>query len=145
VNGVAFRHLLGEIKSLRCGVEIDAYRVEQARDLGIDTLQANTLDVRSPAEAFSLLYLNPPHDFEIGETNNQRLELVFLEHTYRWLKPGGVLAFVIPQFSPDGHWIAYTSDESGSDEIYVRKFSACTQTGSSNYRGAQAADELPRR
>jgi Tol biopolymer transport system component len=27
------------------------------------------------------------------------------------------------QFSPDGHWIAYTSDESGGDEIYVREFS----------------------
>jgi len=26
------------------------------------------------------------------------------------------------QFFPDGHWIAYTSDESGSDEIYVREF-----------------------
>jgi len=60
-------------------------------------LQANAFDVRSPAEAFSLLYLNPPYDFEIGETNKQRLELAFLEHTYRWLKPGGVLVFVIPQ------------------------------------------------
>jgi eukaryotic-like serine/threonine-protein kinase len=28
------------------------------------------------------------------------------------------------QFSPDGHWIAYTSDESGSDEIYIREFSS---------------------
>jgi len=45
----------------------------------------------------SLLYLNPPYDFETGQTNNQRLELVFLQHTYRWLKPGGVLVFVIPQ------------------------------------------------
>ena len=26
------------------------------------------------------------------------------------------------QFSPDGHLIAYTSDESGSEEIYVREF-----------------------
>jgi Tol biopolymer transport system component len=26
------------------------------------------------------------------------------------------------QFSPDGKWIAYTSDESGRDEIYVRAF-----------------------
>jgi Tol biopolymer transport system component len=26
------------------------------------------------------------------------------------------------QFSPDGHWIAYTSNESGRDEIYVRPF-----------------------
>jgi Tol biopolymer transport system component len=27
------------------------------------------------------------------------------------------------QFSPDGHWVAYASDESGRYEIYVRKFS----------------------
>jgi len=28
---------------------------------------------------------------------NTQLETVFLEHTYRWLKAGGVLLFVIPQ------------------------------------------------
>ena len=27
------------------------------------------------------------------------------------------------QFSPDGRWIAYTSDESGREEVYVRPFS----------------------
>jgi serine/threonine-protein kinase len=27
-----------------------------------------------------------------------------------------------PSFSPDGRWIAYTSDESGRDEIYVRPY-----------------------
>jgi tRNA A-37 threonylcarbamoyl transferase component Bud32 len=27
-----------------------------------------------------------------------------------------------PAFSPDGHWLAYTSDESGNDEVYVRPF-----------------------
>src|SRR5262249_10887462 len=27
-----------------------------------------------------------------------------------------------PVFSPDGHWIAYASDESGRSEIYVRPF-----------------------
>jgi serine/threonine protein kinase/Tol biopolymer transport system component len=26
------------------------------------------------------------------------------------------------QFSPDGHWIAYVSNESGHDEVYVREF-----------------------
>lgn len=41
--------------------------------------------------------MNAPYDLEAGRTNNQRLERVFLEHTYRWLKPGGVLIFVIPQ------------------------------------------------
>jgi len=96
-DGVAFAHLLHDVTAHRYGVEIDAYRAEQARALGIETLQANAMDVRCPPEAFSLLYLNPPYDWEAGESNNQRLESVFLEHTYRWLKPGGVLLFVIPQ------------------------------------------------
>jgi hypothetical protein len=96
-DGVAFTQLLGGTQARRYGIEIDADRAEQATRLGIDTLQANSLNVRCPAEALSLLYLNPPYDFETGQTNNQRLELVFLEHTYRWLKPGGVLVFVIPQ------------------------------------------------
>ena len=96
-DGVAFMHLVDGMQARRCGIEIDAYRTEQARSLGIETVQASAFDVRSPAEAFSVVYLNPPYDLETGATNNQRLELVFLEHTYRWLKPGGVLVFVIPQ------------------------------------------------
>jgi len=94
---VAFTHLLNGTLARRYGIEIDAYRAERANRMGIETLQANTMDVRCAAESISLLYLNPPYDLEVGPTNNQRLELVFLEHTYRWLKPGGVLVFVIPQ------------------------------------------------
>jgi len=96
-DGVAFARLLDGTGAYRHGIEIDSYRAEQAKNLGIDTLQANTLDVRCPVESLSLLYLNPPYDFEAGQSGNQRLELVFLEHTYRWLKLGGVLIFVIPQ------------------------------------------------
>jgi hypothetical protein len=43
------------------------------------------------------VYLNPPYDFEVGKTDNQRMELVFLRHTGRWVMPGGVLVFIIPQ------------------------------------------------
>jgi len=96
-DGVAFTHLLHGVTVHRYGIEIDANRAEQARALGIETLQANAMDVRCPAEAVSLLYLNPPYDWESGESNNQRLELVFPEHSCRWLKAGGVLIFVIPQ------------------------------------------------
>lgn len=35
------------------------------------------------------------------------------------------------RFSPNGHWIAYSSDESGRDEIYVRRFEAPSVAGSS--------------
>ena len=96
-DGVAFTRLLQGTCARCYGIEIDANRVEQARSLGIEVLQADALEVRCPTEVLSLLYLNPPYDFETGQTNNQRLEFVFLEHTYRWLKPGGVLVLVIPQ------------------------------------------------
>ena len=96
-DGAAFSRLFKTADAHRYGIEIDANRTEQARSLGIETLHANTMDVRCPAESISLLYLNPPYDLEVGQTNNQRLELVFLEQTYRWLKPGGVLVLVIPQ------------------------------------------------
>jgi tRNA1(Val) A37 N6-methylase TrmN6 len=96
-NGVAFTALLEGSGARKYGIELDSYRAEQARNLGIDTVQADTLDVRCPAESLSLLYLNPPYDWEAGQTNNKRLEAVFLEHTYRWLKAEGVLVLVITQ------------------------------------------------
>ncbi len=93
---MAFTDLVEGTRARRYGVEIDAYRAEQARS-GESKHSKRTPGVRCPAESISLLYLNPPYDPEVGQTNNQRLELVFLEHTYRWLKPGGALIFVIPQ------------------------------------------------
>jgi eukaryotic-like serine/threonine-protein kinase len=36
------------------------------------------------------------------------------------------------QLSPDGRWIAYTSDESGRDEVYVRTFSPESSTAGSD-------------
>lgn len=96
-DGVAFNTLIDGMPTTRYAIEVDAYRTAQAKALGIDVLQANTMDVRCPAESMSLLYLNPPYDWEAGHSGNQRLELVFLEHTYRWLKCEGILIFVIPQ------------------------------------------------
>ena len=48
------------------------------------------------AETCSLLYLNPPYDSEFGPHSNKRMELVFLEHCYRWVTSEGVLVFVVP-------------------------------------------------
>jgi hypothetical protein len=60
-DGVAFAELLHGVTAHRYGIEIDANWAEQARALGIETVQANTMDVRCPPEAVSLLYLNPPY------------------------------------------------------------------------------------
>jgi len=40
--------------------------------------------------------LNPPYDWALGPAESRRTEQAFLSHTYRWLKPAGVLVFVIP-------------------------------------------------
>jgi hypothetical protein len=37
-----------------------------------------------------------------------------------------------PQLSPDGRWLAYSSDETGNYEIYVQSFSTDGKLGSDN-------------
>jgi hypothetical protein len=50
-DGVAFTRLLQATCARSYGIEIDANRAEQARDLGIEILQADALEVRCPADA----------------------------------------------------------------------------------------------
>ena len=80
----------------RYGVELDAERALAASAKGIETIQGNAFDAVAKPESFSLLYLNPPYDSEIGSIGNSRMERLFLEHTFRWLVMEGVLVLVIP-------------------------------------------------
>jgi hypothetical protein len=95
-DGLAFDVITSGAEVVRYGIELDAYRVEQARLRITNIVQGNTLEVQCPVECFGLLYLNPPYDWTLGPADSRRTELSFLSHTYRWLKPGGVLVFVIP-------------------------------------------------
>lgn len=95
--GIALKGITKDSGSILYGVELDANRAEDSKRAGIQTIQGNIFDVRCRVERLSLLYLNPPYDFEIGELQkNQRMEKLFLAHTYAWLKPKGVLVMVIP-------------------------------------------------
>ena len=94
-DGVAFSRLLEGTQARAYGIEIDSFRSEQAGQNGIEVLHANTFSVRCPSASLSLLYLNPPYDYTSGERGNQRLEKLFLEHCFPWLKAKGVLIFVL--------------------------------------------------
>lgn len=48
-----------------------------------------------------------------------------------------------PQFSPDGRWLAYTSDETGDYEIYVQSFSTDGKLGKDKKRVSTAGGKLP--
>lgn len=78
------------------GVELDAERARRARESAIETIQGNLFDVHSKPARFSLLYLNPPYDSEVGSHHNKRMEFLFLERTFRWLVKDGMLVFVVP-------------------------------------------------
>jgi len=48
------------------------------------------------------------------------------------------------QFSPDGKWLAYSSDESGRYEIYVRGFSAAVSAPGGKWQVSTAGGQQPR-
>jgi hypothetical protein len=95
-DSAAFSEITSDRNILRYGVELDSGRAAQSRAKGIDLIHGNCFDVQCQVESFSLIYLNPPYDFEISEEKSQRMEKLFLEHVYRWLKPSGILVLVVP-------------------------------------------------
>jgi hypothetical protein len=95
-DGAAFLTITGESCARRYGIELDAYRAEQAAT-GVDELiHGDCLDVHCPVESCALAFLNPPYDWTIGKGRNERTERLFLAHMHRWLKAGGVLVLVVP-------------------------------------------------
>src|SRR5258708_2447812 len=48
-----------------------------------------------------------------------------------------------PQLSPDGRWLAYSSDETGNYEIYVQSFSADGKLGADKKRVSTAGGRYP--
>lgn len=95
-TGAALASITTGSNAVRYGIELDAYRAEEARSTLDSVVHGNLFDTHCAVESFSCMFVNPPYDFEISEGRNARMERLFLEHTYRWLKPGGVLVFVIP-------------------------------------------------
>jgi 16S rRNA G966 N2-methylase RsmD len=95
-DGVAFEVITNGAEVVRYGIEVDAYRAEQARQRIPNVVQGNALEVQCPVECFGLLYLNPPYDWTLGPADSRRTEQLFLSHTYRWLKPAGILVLIIP-------------------------------------------------
>ncbi len=95
-QGIALQLVTSGAPVRHYGIELDAQRARISSSNGIETIQGNAFDAIAQPESFSMLYLNPPYDSEIGSIANRRMEAVFLEHTYRWLAMEGVLILVIP-------------------------------------------------
>jgi len=82
------------------GVELDRDRATTARTVLNTVLHADIRHLRATNHAFSLLWLNPPYDWDTPEEHDapaERLELIFLQETLRYLQPLGILVYLIPQ------------------------------------------------
>ena len=95
-DGAAFEVITSGAEVFRYGIELDAYRAEQSKQRIQNVIQGNALEVQCAVECFGLQFLNPPYDYTLGPGDSRRTEQTFLSHTYRWLKPGGILVLVIP-------------------------------------------------
>src|SRR5665811_28229 len=95
-DGTAMIEITKNTGAHLAGIELDADRAAASTQNGIATIHGSAFECRVLAETCSLLYLNPPYDSEFGPHSNKRMELVFLEHCYRWVNTEGVLVFVVP-------------------------------------------------
>ena len=66
----------------------------------------------------------PQFDIDVLSMTGERRVAPFLQTQYSESQAA---------FSPDGHWVAYTSNESGRNEVYIRSFSP-----SGSFAGARA-------
>jgi len=84
------------------GVELDLQRYTEAQAMLNHTIHADALtETRISNEYFSLLFLNPPYDWEQESeetyySNSTRYELSFLQKYTEKLRPGGILVFIVP-------------------------------------------------
>jgi len=76
------------------GVELDTERALSASDKLSTVLCGSIYEtIVRPLEGFSMLYLNPPYDWEDGE----RAEFRFLRQSHKWLMKGGLLVYIVPE------------------------------------------------
>ena len=59
-EGIAFAAVTLDSTARRYGIELDAYRAEQAAPILTKIIQGNCLETHCQVESFPLLYENPP-------------------------------------------------------------------------------------
>ena len=105
-EGKALRIIGDHLKAETYGIEIDLHRGRNAKRVLTRVLVTDYQKAKISKDAFSLLWLNPPYDWSVtsGEIQkSERYERIFLRDTIKYLIPGGILVYLIPQNRLDGH------------------------------------------
>lgn len=81
------------------GVELDEARADEARGRLHRVARGDMMAARISHGAFSLLYFNPPYDWQAAEADDraeERKEVVYLRRCHRYLRSSGLLVAVVP-------------------------------------------------
>lgn len=89
------------------GIELDNERADTASIKLNNILYGSIYEtIVRPIDSFSMLYLNPPYEWESGD----RMEFLFLKQSHKWLTSGGALIYIVPEhiltLPKISHWIA---------------------------------------
>ena len=96
-DGVALHGLTADTQATTYGVELSSSYVQEARERLFKVARGALDKARISNNAFSLLFLNPPYGRSpFGDTLREK---IFLQNTVRYLAPGGVLIYTIPETS----------------------------------------------
>ncbi|MCL5952183.1 MAG: DUF6094 domain-containing protein [Chloroflexi bacterium] len=98
------------------GIEIDAERALAASSRLHRVLHLDYASVRIPHHAFQVLFLNPPYDST--ESEGRRTEYTFLRDTTKWLQPGGLLIYIVPQYRTDARMAGFLATAYESIRAY---------------------------
>jgi len=102
-EGLALQRFCQDTNSISYGIELDGHRADEAKGRLHEVLKCGYEQTRISNGVFSILYLNPPYDDTVADSNflgnstTERKEKVFLRDTIKYLKPDGVLVYLIPQ------------------------------------------------
>jgi len=100
-EGLALKNLTEDSNCETYGIELDGHRAEEAKGNLNHVLKCSYTEARITNGCFSVLFLNPPYDEETLNdgtvTSSERKEKVFLKDTIKYLQPGGLLVYIIPQ------------------------------------------------
>lgn len=98
-EGLALARFAEGSAAVTYGVEPDNTRSNEAESRLDNVLHCPIEATRISNKAFSVLYLNPPYDWEYEDDGEKcvRKEVKFFNRSVRWLAPGGLLVFIIPE------------------------------------------------
>lgn len=99
-TGQAIKQTGEALQAETYGIEIDLERGSQAKEILTRCLITDYQDTRISHGSFSLLWLNPPYDWATRDSDieqSERYERTFLRDCVTYLRPRGVLVYLIPQ------------------------------------------------